>query len=88
MLKSELKNHSVLSSSSFWKTVDLAHSIFPMAARPDFQRLSNGMITVGQEMLKLQNIPAIDQSRTLHDEIAALERGMNEQFERSMNLKD
>jgi len=40
------------------------------------------MITVSQEMLKLQNIPTIDQSRTLHDEIAALERGMNEQFER------
>ncbi len=53
-----------------------------MAAQPDFQKLSNDMITTGQEMLKLQNIPAIDQSRTLYDEIAALERGMNEQFER------
>ncbi len=53
-----------------------------MAAQPDFQKLSNDMIIVGQEMLKLQNIPAIDQRRTLHDEIAALERGMNEQFER------
>ncbi len=53
-----------------------------MAAQPDFQKLPNDMITVGQEMLKLQNIPTIDQSRTLHDEIAALGRGMNEQFER------
>ncbi len=75
-------SHSVLSSFSFWKTVILAHSIFSMAAQPDFQKLSNGMIIAGQEMLKLQNIPAIDQPRTLHDEIVALERGMNEQFER------
>jgi hypothetical protein len=51
-----------------------------MTAQPDF--LSNDMITVNQEMLKLQNIPTIDQSRTLHGEIAALERGMNDQFER------
>jgi len=75
-------SHSVLSSSSFWKTVILAHSIFPMTAQPDFQKLSNGMITAGQEMLKIQNIPAIDQPRTLHDEIAALGREMNEHFRR------
>jgi len=53
-----------------------------MAAQPDFQKLLNDMITAGQEMPKLQNIPAIDQSRTLHDEIAALGRGMNEHFRR------
>jgi len=79
-------SHSVLSFSSF--TGKQSFLIFPIAAQPDFQKLSNGMVIVGQEMLKLQNIPAIDQPRTLHDEIAALERGMNEQFERSMNLKD
>jgi hypothetical protein len=57
-----------------------------MAAQPDFQKLSNDMIIADQEMLKLQNIPAIDQRRTLHDEIAALEQGMNEQFERLSDI--
>jgi len=44
------------------------------------------MIIVDQEMLKLQNISTIDQSCTLHDEIVALERGMNEQFERLSDI--
>jgi len=53
-----------------------------MATQPDFERLASGFTAVAEEILKLPQVPVINEGRAILEAIDGLRRHMDQQFDR------